>query len=278
MALEVINDGTAHPARLEAVLRYCQSFEEPQRERDVGNATMPTTNPAERSMLKDVLKHLQGMDLIKLKNDVIQIDSNLRTDDARDLIRQRVLTPKNDDNGLFARYFAWLLHHSGAEPEEGFDLQSGEEKAALFNREMSPDSDDRKFNDVKERSFRIWAQYLGLGCYINKNFIPLPIEVIECSLSQIFKKTNELSAPIFFRNLSDIYPFLDRGLVFSDVDKLIGNLNTISPSVSSCIRVLHDEEVIELVSTTDAPEQVRLSPDQLHPISGAIHSVRLVAR
>jgi hypothetical protein len=279
MALEIINDGTAHPTRLEAVLNFCNYCDGPQDIQAIGEATMPLEKKSERKMLNDVLKHLNGMGLIIIDGNVVEVRKQLTKNGIKNAITDKILRPSNGNNELFGTYYSWLLHHTGSGNIENFELLSGTEKAGQFNREMSPNSDERKFNDVKERGFRNWAVYLGLGYNIGSRpaiFTALPVTVIENNLLHIFSDCSEVSAQSFFGSLCKRVPFFDKGKIFLGVEKMVGELGVISPAVSSAVRILHDEKIIELIGTTDAPKDVRLHPNENHMITSSINSIKLL--
>ena len=282
MALEVINDGTAHPTRMEAVLRYCLMQKTPQSISELGNAVMPDTPHKERKILEDVLKHMEGMKLVRKRNNKIEVLTKNPPDDVRLEIKNRIFQSEGGHNALFARYYAWLLHHSGQNKDKNFDTTSPREKAAEYNREMSAESAERQFNhSPKDRNFKNWAIYLGLGHNIGGTavFVPMPTQAIEESLPQIFKKKTDLPPKNFLKALAEVAPFLDGGKIYLEVSKMLGKSEkseTVSPAVSAALRILHDESHIELVGTTDAPKQFRLFPDGSHQISGPINVIRLL--
>ena len=279
MALEVVNDGTAHPARLEATIKYLRSIGGSGNVQDIGNALMPSTPSGDRAILSDVLKHLKGMDVISEKNKKISLSKIRNNVLDRDLLLENLFKPKGENNHLFSHYYAWLIYRTGEPGSENFTQLSPEKRASMYNEELNPNSDDRKFNDTKERSFRTWAMYLGLGhLTVNSGgFLPMPLEVVERVLVSKCPADIDKPAKEILKVLSKELPFIDGGAVFTKICKILGTKKSISPTLSACLRILHDENRIRLKSTTDAPNQVQLSTDRTHKIQRNIHSIAVMS-
>ena len=282
MALELINDGTAHPARLEAVYRYCLRQDKPLEKTELGRVFMPTTEDARRPMFLDVIKHLVALNLVTENKGYIQVTKKVQPENARIELGNSVFQLQNDSNLLFAQYYAWLIRRFGTAGNREFDRLKGDEKAAEFNREMAPDSEERLFNDTKERSFRIWAQYLGLG-HITllgsaQVFIPLPVAIIDDNLNVNSENKVKVSASNFVARIGKVFPFLDHGPVFSQIEASLGKQNTLTPAVSASLRLLHDEGKLKLISSQDAPNQVLFSRDNTHEINYSVNRVEILSQ
>ena len=181
---------------------------------------------------------------------------------------------QSDNNYLLVQFFAWLLAcvgwPGGINPFDATETQIAEE----FNAQLGGDRDERLFNSTKFRSFVNWASYLGFGYRINQKFVPYPSELIRSDLSQILEQKKELSANDFMNRLAEIHPYLDGGEIFLSLPQ--NDRSEVSPCVSAALRSLHDEQVIQLVPTTDAPKQVVLFSDLSHQVTRGITRVRLL--
>jgi hypothetical protein len=277
MALQIVNDGTAHPTRLLDVLDFCRYLKKPILFSELGAAVMPTVD-GDYPILKDVIKHLSGMNIVHHDGEVITVSEIPEEASSRDVIRDAIISQQNSNNQLLSHYYAWLVHKS-SHPDAGaiFSLKPAD-ISAQYNREVGQGEEENLFNAVKGNSFRLWANFLGLGFSPEQTmFIPLPVELIESSLSELFRSDHTLSATDFLTGLGARFPFLDGGRIFSEVEDKCGPLNTVSQSVSSALRILHDERCIKLIEAADAPTQITLCKDLTHDIKAGVYQVALTS-
>ncbi|POF32610.1 hypothetical protein [Roseibium marinum] len=171
--------------------------------------------------------------------------------------------------------FAWLAVESDRKGGTGWISEETNSSFADAADEALPEGKDddgeRRINATKLPTWRRWLISLGL-------MVPLPLStnpfhpLIEGRLVRELAKAGieqgkRVSADDFINILSARMPYLDRGRMYLQTMRRIGHergARRLSPILSSALRNLHDEGLIEFQRPGDSGDLVHLSADQPH--------------
>ena len=110
-----------------------------------------------------------------------------------------------------------------------------------------------------------WAAFLGFGENIGgtasnqgvRLFMPNPCSVIERNLSKIFQDKQSMRIGAFIKNLSDIIPVFDKGIIRNQIEVLLPDeakikSDNISKTLSYALKQLEFKKVITMDQQADA--------------------------
>jgi hypothetical protein len=191
-----------------------------------------------------------------------------------------------DPDAPILETYAWIAADSDRSGGTHWIYQCGrEEFADRANSALVGEGEDGKpMNTTKLVPCRRWLAFLGLG-------IPLPLEGVPDLPSPIERISRELDrgnlasgsvmdADDFVTWLAGRMPYLDRGRLYIQACQRIGHVpaaTRLSPLLSSALRELHDEGVIQLILSGDAAERVRLAEESTHAFD-AFSAVTILPR
>ena len=281
MPYEIISSGTVTPFRLHALVRLVHRFQKISRKELIDLVQPLELGLENQETAKEVIKAAINCKLvIEIPSEnVIQAGDNLSSLlDPKDFKArmQSSLLGQADENGpnfLLNIFTAWYF----VQNENVFQFSKDFDKQ--FNEEVFRDDTERHFNSTKLNGWKMWASFLGLGWLNKENGIVIPDvhDRIDSLLSNILPITRKQAVTFgeFITKLTEYCPELDGGVLFKKCwqysRQAAADRNRLSLALSTALRVLHDEEKIELIRRADAAENWQLFPASGHDISQVTH-------
>lgn len=178
----------------------------------------------------------------------------------------------SDHSLVFAQFTAWYLM-------QGEGILSAKTTGDLekwFNAEIHR-GPGLLYNETNITGWKPWARFLGLGFLHNKKLIPNAAVRVQ---DFIYSSNMEVNKPYLFREfmsrLQLACPELDGGaLALMYKGKADLQPQHLSMALSSGLRALHDQGVIELRYVPDAQDTWHLLPSYTHLISGAVSEITI---
>ena len=203
-------------------------------------------------------------------------NSERHVENLPDLARYFVFLPENNAqlwakeesrSSDFTRALAWVL----AQDVWDFSLTKWENVQPVIIRQLG-ESVNLVQNDVRWNGFRAWTRYLGFSwpSYPEKAEIIDPTPAVRYALNNIFKnKKHEIAASDLVRNLGEILPVLDGGLIRKALETKLSAQNganawqspprhILSTSLSRALLRLTEDGVLKGELANDAPEDSRV--------------------
>ena len=169
-----------------------------------------------------------------------------------------------------------------------FSARSGQTGSTSWVYELSPDAfadaaaaglvgedDDggKRMNREKVVAWRRWLIFLGLAVSMPSPWPPQPVPTarIAREIARSNVSGSEVAAGDFLNLLARRMPYLDRGHLYLQACNRLGwkpDPRQLSPVLSTALRELHDEGVMQLKQSGDSPDVVALSVDQPHLLGG----------
>lgn len=202
--------------------------------------------------------------------------SERSTENLPNLARHFALLPKNNANlwatedsrsADFTRALSWVL----AQDVWEFSLKKWDIAQPMIQRQLGENVNLLQ-NDVRWNGLRAWMRYLGFSwqSHPEKADIIDPTPAIRYALKIIFKnKKHEIAASDMVRNLSDILPVLDGGVIRNSVeDELRAQegpnawqsppKHSLSTSLSRALLRLTEDGTLKGKLVSDDPEESRI--------------------
>jgi hypothetical protein len=189
-----------------------------------------------------------------------------------------------DKDAVLLQTYAWLAVESDRQKSIAWiHTKTNPALADEADKALPTGADDdggRRINPTKLTPWRRWLAFLGLMVTIPGS----PIELYHPSAESraaaeltrlTFPQGGEIPADTFLTELSKRLPYFDGGRFFNEVAKRVGhspNPGQLSPLLSTTLRNLHDEGLIELRIRGDAANVIRLSNDDTHRLQ-SFHAV-----
>lgn len=175
---------------------------------------------------------------------------------------------------MFYRFTSWYLMHG----EKVFS-KSSKELADSFNSEMEFDSNDpNKYNDTNIPAWKTWACFLGYGFQHRGVVIPN----IAVRLTDLLAESHDMAIgkfiPFaeFMSWLASVSPELDGGEVFNrNKGETVLPSQHLSLGLSSGLRALHDQGLIELHYQSDALDTWFLTRCNTHKIVMQVSEIKI---
>src|SRR5690606_34135446 len=135
------------------------------------------------------------------------------------------------------------------------------------------DDGGKRINREKVVAWRRWLTFLGLAVSMPAPWPaqPAPTARIAREIERSNVSGLEMAAGGFLNLLARRMPYLDRGHLYLQACDRLGwkpDPRQLSPVLSTALRELHDEGVMQLQLSGDSPDVVALAVDQTHLIGG----------
>ncbi|MCH4267457.1 MAG: hypothetical protein LKF80_03550 [Brevundimonas sp.] len=203
----------------------------------------------------------------------VSTDYSAYADDVHDRL---CASGREDPNFLMLETYAWLglaADARGTEWAAASDFADHVEEAL-----GDPTAGDgaRRFNSTKQAPWRRWMRLIGLAVELptRLGFHPNVTHRLRVELERAeLPVGTPLPAAEVMTAIGRRMPYLDRGTLRADIAARCGLANDparVSRLMSTALRDLHDDGVIELVSRGDATGYVDLSPDPFHPVQSVL--------
>jgi hypothetical protein len=181
-----------------------------------------------------------------------------------------------DQDAPILEAFAWVAAESDIRGGIEWVYQSSrEEFSDRANSALAGEDEGGKpMNTTKLTAWRRWLAFLGLGISLPMGSIPdfpSPTNRIlrELSRSELSPGT-VMGAEEFVAWIASRMPYLDRGRLYIQACTRMSHRpadGRLSPLLSTALRELHDEQVIQMSVSGDAVERLRLTDDSAHAIN-----------
>lgn len=187
-----------------------------------------------------------------------------------------VKTPAEHGNSVVLEAYAWLIANCAR--EEGtiwVERESTDSLTEKIRVAITPEGQPGRFNSTRYARWRDWIALIGLGVDLpitrgQSSFYPYVTVRLNRELGDLRNHLGigeEIPADIFLNALVQRMPYLDGGHLFTEATRRIGwspLTRQLSIVVSSALRELDDEGVLELRMLGDAPNAIALHRDPIH--------------
>lgn len=293
MAFEVISYALgATPNRIYAMLKLIQTLQQQAPTREViFSLLQPDSIQKSKDSAKSVYGILQNLNLISVSQDTDEViyigdGSFLESFELFRLKMQQTLLGANqpeDDNFLLSQLTAWYAAYN----EKVFSMTRSDIER-LFHQDLYPSiithNLTRKLQEKNNLlSWGLWARFLGFGREYRfaggqRKLVSNAYIRVYPLLNNIFdERVEELPISQFLEKLSMFCPELDGGIVYNRVYESVHNRSAVnaplSLMLSSALRTLQTNGVIELIDRADALNTRQLFPSQSY--IGSISHIRL---
>jgi hypothetical protein len=190
--------------------------------------------------------------------------------------------PDDDADAVMFEALAWIIASIEQQNSTSWLNESTAKELAGKINEGLPDlpknkqSEDRRFNDTKLTPWKRWIEFLGLGFDTDLvGFYPAIAGRLKRELT-FFDSEKELGVNQFLGALAKRMPYIDGGSVYGSAVarlRLTRSPPRLSRVLSTALRELHDEKILELRTLGDAANAISLWKDS-HEISSVL-TVRL---
>lgn len=277
MAFEVIAHLSATPNRVYAMLKLLEALE-------VQNPTpgqlydllQPTEMQENKESAKEVYSVAIGLDLVKKgERDGLHITSDFPSsyEDFRLRMQSIVLgaTRPEENNYLLSQLTAWYAAYNHEVLTMNRSVVERKFHENLYPGVISQANQTRKVQDSSLLSWGLWAQFLGFGreySFSNeaRRLRPNAYKRIRPLLKGFATQSGEFTVQHFIDQLAFYCPELDGGIVYNKVYESIYSESpshaTLSLMLSTALRNLEVEGIIELIDRADALYTRQLFPSQ----------------
>lgn len=189
--------------------------------------------------------------------------------------RKLVSVLPEDGNSVVLEAYAWFVANCAR--EKGTTWVERETTDSLTEKirvAITPAGEDGRFNKTRYPRWRDWITFLGLGMDLpiprGQPFYPYVTVRLDRELDalrQRFGTGEEISADSFLDALTQRMPYLDGGHLFREAVGRIGwspTARQLSVVVSSALRELDNDGVLELKMFGDAPNAFALHHEPTH--------------
>lgn len=205
-----------------------------------------------------LIKHWSALTDLKIaeedkdKNFRLKVSDLRKAGGAKSLILEafdQVVLSSTDVEKWFSRFYSYLIVR---DQDYGPDPSNAELFTKTFMRELPSSIDpSNPLNSTKYVQMVRWYLYAGMGWLdINRRLVPCPTDRIRRSLGVIFKssKKNTLTSEDFMRNLGDVCPELDGGVIFSEMTDAQNHADAkrCTKALATALWELHEDEVVRL--------------------------------
>jgi hypothetical protein len=289
--MEIINNNQITPRRLHALVRLVSRLRQPNRASlldllqppdlvDSQEAAKAVYNAAVRYNL---IVEDDSSDRVALHKDIAN-GKDIDSADAYRAFMQKRLTGvanEHEDNYLLNLVTAWYA----VQNERIFQYQRKEDISEQFNADMDPRDQEelleegRLFNPTKLNGWLTWAYFLGWGwrMTIGRQEILMPDagKRLLPALPVLLSDSGEIRFGQFATKLAELCPELDGGSLFKKCWTASRGAEEqgkqLSLMLSTGLRSLHDNKLIQLIDTGDAAETWHLYPAQAHTVVRVTH-------
>lgn len=174
-------------------------------------------------------------------------------------------------NLMFYRFTSWYLIRG-----EKVFAENNKALAMAFNSEMQFEDDSpNKYNDTNVNGWKSWACFLGYGFEHGGVVIPNTVERLSDILSDNREITRGRFIP-FAEFMSILSPELDGGEVFNrNKGETTLPSQHLSLGLSSGLRALHDQGIIQLHYQSDALDTWFLTKCSTHEIIREVSEIKI---
>jgi hypothetical protein len=266
--MEILNEASATPQRVQAMLRLVALLPQPKRQ-DIFDCLQPASIRDNQTTSTKILNHLLQFRIVieDAETEVLCLADDAPRDlDSADAYRrfmQRRLTGITElgvDNYLLNEVTAWYA----VQNERVYTLNA-EQASANFSSELYDLTDDdeiRALNSTKFNGWRNWASFLGWGVLypaasnVGTNFVPDASERLLGVLNDLLPDQEWIVMSAFMAQLAEHCPELDGGVLFErcwQMSRPTDNRGTaMSLMLSTGLRVLQKRGCIEMKLEPDA--------------------------
>ncbi|HVB25454.1 MAG TPA: protein DpdG [Ktedonobacteraceae bacterium] len=275
--MEIISEGQVEPHRLRALVKLIVDLKEPDVQ-DIYDLLQPAALTTDQSAVKATFRIAVDCGLVADSKNTRALVSaeQVETMTAFQKLMQQCLlnvTEEGRPNYRLNLYTAWYAVQNERVFRElatlGYD--------GPFNTEVFPntsESDERRFNSTKLNGWRKWATFLGFGWIrrIGSASIVIPDATVRLhtSLDALLQDKQRISFGQFMKRLATTCPELDGGKLFDYCWQASRGAeqpgNQVSLMVSTGLRTLYSQGVIELSEQADA-----LDIWHLYPAEGSLY-------
>jgi hypothetical protein len=288
--MEIINNNQITPQRLHALVRLVPRLRNPNRGSLLELLQPPdlvSSQEAGKAVYNAAVRYKliveeDGSGSVSLHKDIGQ-PKTIESAKGFCTFMQRRLTGianEYEDNYLLNLVTAWYA----VQNERIFQYQKKDDISQQFNSDMDPRGQEelveegRLFNPTKLNGWLTWASFLGWGWRMTVGqelLMPDTHKRLEPVLPLLLPHLEEIPFGQFAENIAEICPELDGGSLFEKCWQISRGAemrgNQLSLMLSTGLRSLHDNGLIQLISHADATEVWQLYPAQAHPLHSVTH-------
>ncbi|MBO9128581.1 hypothetical protein [Bacillus sp. 165] len=179
----------------------------------------------------------------------------------------------SNPNLMFYRFTSWYLMRG-----ESIFAETSKDLAVAFNSEMQFGDDiPNKYNDTNINAWKKWACFLGYGFQHGGIVIPnTDVRLIDLIADSTLFKGEFIPFAEFMGWLASVSPELDGGELFNrNKGETILPSQHLSLGLSSGLRTLHDQGVIELHYQSDALDTWFLTRCNTHEIVMEVSEIKI---
>jgi len=180
-----------------------------------------------------------------------------------------------DANSVVLEAYAWFVARCAREKGTTWvERESADSLTEQIRVDITPAGEEGRFNKTRYPRWRDWIAFLGLGIDLpiprGQSFYPYATVRLDHELEDLrhrFGTGEEIPADSFLDAMAQRMPYLDGGHLFLEAARRIGwspPTRQLSIVVSSALRDLDDDGVLELKMLGDAPNAFALHHDPTH--------------
>lgn len=186
-----------------------------------------------------------------------------------------VRTPPEHGNSVVMEAYAWFV--ATCAQEKGtvwIEHESADTLTERIRVDLTSEAEQGRFNKTRYPRWRDWIAFMGLGLDLpiprGQSFYPsatIRLEQEMAALRDRFGTDEEIPAETFLNALVQRMPYLDGGTLFRTAATRIRwspPQRQLSIVISSALRDLDDDGVLDLRMHGDAPSAYTLHPDPAH--------------
>jgi len=186
-----------------------------------------------------------------------------------------VQTPLDHANSVVLEAYAWFVATCARERGTTWiERESADSLTERIRVDLTPEDEEGRFNKTRYPRWRDWIGLMGLGLALpiprGQSFYPTVTARLEremAALREHFGTEAEIPAEIFLAALTQRMAYLDGGELFQTAANRIRwspPARQLSIVLSTALRDLDDDGVLELKMYGDAPNAFTLHPDPTH--------------
>jgi hypothetical protein len=183
-----------------------------------------------------------------------------------------VQTPLDHANSVVLEAYAWFVATCAREKGTTWiERESADSLTERIRVDLTPEGEEGRFNKTRYPRWRDWIGFMGLGLDLpiprGQSFYPSVTTRLDREMAVLrerFGTDAEISAENFLTALTERMPYLDGGELFQTATKRIRwspPARQLSIVLSTALRDLDDDGVLELKMYGDAPNAFTLHPD-----------------
>ncbi|WP_149847125.1 hypothetical protein [Paenibacillus sp. 37] len=220
-----------------------------------------------------------------VENDDRKLVSNMAPNAAQDPVnfrREIIRNAHQQPDLVFHRFTAWAL----GKGQEVMTFKSEKLVSNFFSDVTSKtkgiglnnEDKNREYNTTNVKGWMNWASYLGYGFEHKGSFLVNPALRMkeELMFDTSLDKGKWIPIREFMSWLALSVPELDGGIYNEQVYLERNGSQHLSYALSTGLRSLHSQGVVQLIQTKDAGDVWHLTPSKLHEVSSAVTAIKIV--